>query len=80
MAIGIDTAFHHFNAPATLICGHSSSIWLWENGVPFRGALGEIPIHRTQSLARASTDVSSMRAVRGLYCILPVLKGLQSHA
>lgn len=53
MVIGIDTASHHFNAPATLICGHSSSIWSMENGVPFRGALGEIPIHRTQSLARA---------------------------
>lgn len=51
-AVSIGIALHHFNASTTIIGGHASSLCLVENGVPIRGALGEISIHRAKSLAR----------------------------
>ena len=53
IVIGVHSALHLLNALAALERGQISSIWSIEKGVLFRGILGEISIHRTDSLARA---------------------------
>ena len=52
MAVRVVTALHQFKAPTATGCGHLLSIWSMENGIPLRGTFCNIPIHRTQSLAR----------------------------
>lgn len=68
----IVTALHQFKAPTATACGHVPIIWSMENGIPLRGTLGNIPIHRTQSLARQRVRLRALEdgaVVRAQECI-----------
>ena len=60
-ALGIGIALHQYKAPTAIVCGRLVTIWSRENGVPFRGALGDIPIHRTQAWARPSVCGATLK-------------------
>ena len=52
MVVSTLAALHHFEAPTTIMCGRVSRFWSMKNGVPLRGALGEVSNHGILSLPR----------------------------